>query len=195
MLKNIIIGFSLVITPSLIPGLEIVVIKPEQRQVVKELIIDVAYEVFQLGVDKKDFQKEVDTSDEFFDIENVEEVYLNNRGLFLVVVDDNHNVVGSGALKRLDDDIAELKRMWFLKEYRGKGLALELTNQLIDFAKVHGYKKIRLDIWLPEKQQRAIAFYKKLGFYEIEPYNQSSAKLFMEKRINEVADLSDESKL
>jgi putative acetyltransferase len=154
-------------------------IKPEECQAAKELVVDTAYEVFQLTIDKNQFLQELDAADEFYDIENMQEVYLNNNGLFLVLIDDQ-KIVGTGALKKLDDSTAELKRMWFLKEYRGKGYALKMVNQLLSFARLQGYTKIRLDVWSPQNQQQAIAFYRKIGFYEIERYNRSPAKFFME---------------
>jgi putative acetyltransferase len=94
---------------------------------------------------------------------------------------DGEKIVGAGAIKKCTDEICELKRMWFLKEYRGKGLGSQMAYQLLAFAKDHGYAKIRLDIYFPQVQDRAITLYKKLGFYEIAPYNDSPAKIFMEK--------------
>lgn len=56
----------------------------------------------------------------------------------------------------------------------------KIAEQLITFAKEHGYKKIVLDVWKPEHQKPAVNLYRKLGFYEIEAYNNSPAQLFME---------------
>ena len=54
---------------------------------------------------------------------------------------------------------------------------------LFDFAKKVGYQKIRLDLASKECQSRALEFYKKLGFYQIERYNDSPCEVFMEMKL------------
>jgi putative acetyltransferase len=90
-------------------------------------------------------------------------------------------VVGCGGIKRLNDEICELKRMWLLNNYRGQGLGFQLAKTLLDFAERVGYKRIRLDVFSQEKQTNAIAFYRQLGFYSINHYNDSPCEVFMEK--------------
>lgn len=162
--------------------IEIKIIKPEQSQKAKEIVLDTALETFQLTTERAEFLQQLDAAGEFYDIEHIEEVYFNNKGLFLVLMDDE-NLVGTGAIKRLDDSTSELKRMWFLKEYRGKGWGLKMVHQLFAFAKEQGYKKVCLAVWDPQNQQQAVSFYKKNGFYEIAPYKQSPSKLYMEKKL------------
>ncbi|MEP0782010.1 GNAT family N-acetyltransferase [Microcoleus sp. ZQ-A2] len=114
------------------------------------------------------------------DIDDVYSHYLDKGGTFLVLL-DQERVVGSGAIRRLNDDICELKRMWFLKEYRGRGLAKNMVQLLLDFARNAGYKKVRLDLFDEQKQAQALEFYKRIGFYAIAPYNDSFCTVFMEK--------------
>ncbi|MEM6752731.1 MAG: GNAT family N-acetyltransferase [Cyanobacteria bacterium P01_C01_bin.38] len=117
--------------------------------------------------------------DSMSDIEEIESHYFGNNGTFLVLLDENR-VVGSGAIRKLDNETCELKRMWFLKEYRGKGYSLQMVQMLFDFAIKAGYKKVRLDLANEERQSRALEFYRKLGFYPIERYNDSPCEVFME---------------
>jgi putative acetyltransferase len=63
------------------------------------------------------------------DLDDLNSHYFNNKGIFLVLI-DNGMIVGSGAIRRLSDDICELKRMWFLKDYRGKGLGWKMAQML-----------------------------------------------------------------
>jgi putative acetyltransferase len=114
------------------------------------------------------------------DIDDVESHYFDNGGTFLVVTDEER-VVGSGAIRRLDNDICELKRMWLLKEYRGRGLGMKMAQMLLDFARSAGYKKVRLDLLNPQKQTQALKLYQQLGFYVIARYNDTSCTVFMEK--------------
>lgn len=159
--------------------IEIKPIELHQIEEVKKVIITSAFEIFKPSEPFEEFEKKVNTAEEFKDINTVQESYLNN-GIFLVLL-DNNKVVGSGAIRALSNDICELKRMWFLKEYRGRGLGKLMTHKLLAFAQEKQYKKMRLDVYRPDVQEGAVVFYKKLGFYEIEPYNSSQAKLFMEK--------------
>jgi putative acetyltransferase len=159
---------------------EFMEIKPLQLDQVKEvkrIIVNCAFELWQPKYTIQELERMLDTDK---DLINVQASYFDNNGTFLVLL-DGHKVVGAGAIKNFDDETCELKRMWFLKEYRGKGFGLRIATQLLEFAKSHGYKKVRLDIYHPEMQAQAIALYRKLGFYEIKNYNNSTAQLFMEK--------------
>ena len=164
---------------TLAPGLEIKVIELSQIDEVKELITTIAYQIFRIPESMEQFKQEIIDTKQYYDIENVEKVYLNNNGLFLVLL-DGEKVVATGGIRKFDNETAELKRMWMLEEYRGQGWGTKIAQQLISFAKEHGYKKIRLAVWKPEYQEAAIGFYTKLGFYKIEADHQGRAKLFME---------------
>lgn len=163
-------------------NVEIKPIQMHQAKEVKRMILECAHELWQKECTIEEFEKELDDIDEFEDLQDVHASYFDNNGIFLVLL-DNQKVVGAGAIRNFNGEICELMRLWFLKEYRGKGLGLVMVNRLLDFAKAHGYKKIRLDVYHPEVQTRAVNFYRKLGFYEIEQYNNYPAKLFMEKAL------------
>ena len=156
--------------------LKIKLIQPQQVEEVTEVILEICQEVFQVD------RATILNYDDFVDLDNVEEHYFTNRGIFLVLL-DRQKVVGSGAIRYLENDICELKRMWIFQAYRGQGWGKKISEQLFAFAKKKGYKKIRLDLANTEKQQQAIAFYKNLGFYSIPPYNSSPCQVFMEKNI------------
>lgn len=118
---------------------------------------------------------------QFNDLDNLQSIYFANNGTFLVML-ANDMVVGMGAIKKIDDEMCELKRMYFAKDYRGIGLGKKMAETLLDHARKVGYKKIRLIVYNPAVQSSAIAFYKKLGFYEIPPYKQNvPIKFFAEK--------------
>lgn len=161
-------------------NIEIKLIEPCHIKDVKRMIIECTFEVWQPDSTIEEFEEEVNSTNEFNDLDNIQSMYCDAKGIFYVLT-DNNKVVGAGAIKKIDDEMCELKRMWFLKPYRGKGLGLAMAHKLLEFAKAQDYKKIRLDIYQPAKQERAAAFYRKLGFYEIDPYNDSPAQLFMEK--------------
>lgn len=156
--------------------LEIKPIESRQIEEVKELILTVNQEV--LKVDRSTI---LSVEEDFFeDLDNIQEHYLNNRGIFLVVL-DLQKVVGSGAIRYLENDICELKRMYLLKSSRGQGWGKKIGDKLLDFAQKKNYKRVRLDLANAEKQKPAMNFYKSLGFYSIPRYNSSPCQIFMEK--------------
>ena len=89
--------------------------------------------------------------------------------LFLAYLDDE--AVGVIALRMIDKDKCELKRLYVKKEARGKGIARMLVEKLIAEAKAIGYKTMYLDS-LPQLED-AIALYRKIGFSDTERYNRS----------------------
>lgn len=155
-------------------------IQPHQIEDVKQVILTVCQEVFQVS------EEVIRRYDDYSDIEQVRSHYFDNRGIFLVLLDDER-VVGCGAIRYLSSntsgDICELKRMWFLKDYRGQGWGTKMSNMLFNFAKRNGYTKVRLDTVDESKQAPAIKLYQRLGFYPIERYNDSTCTVFLEKAL------------
>ena len=102
-------------------------------------------------------------------------------GLLLVFCDDLP--VGCAGIRRLDNDIAELKRMYVKSEYRGLKIGLALLQQSIDLAKTLGYKKLRLDTLA--NMTKAQHLYKSFGFHEIDAYryNPLEGTIYMEKNL------------
>jgi putative acetyltransferase len=116
------------------------------------------------------------------DMHDVAGNYDRNGGLFLVLVDEAR-IVGTGALKRIDPNTAELGRMWFLAEYRDRGLGRRMAEQLLTFAREQNYRRVRLDT--SETCVDAIALFRKLGFQEIERYKPGPTSLFMELHLSD----------
>jgi putative acetyltransferase len=116
----------------------------------------------------------------FDDMENIAAQYREPTGIFLSLT-DNGRVVGTGAIRRLDDETCELKRMWFLPEYRGKGYGTKISERLFQFARAAGYKRVWLDT-VPVLEA-ANRMYRRLGFEPIERYNDGPGTIFMEKRL------------
>jgi len=88
--------------------------------------------------------------------------------------------VGCIAMRKLEDGICEMKRLYVKPEYRHFKIGRTLTEILITEAKLAGYANMRLDT-IPT-MQAAIELYKSLGFQEIEPYrfNPVPGALYME---------------
>jgi putative acetyltransferase len=156
-------------------------IQPHHVQAARDIIIDNAF-ALQLvpSHTREQAQQELDLRKDLDDLNNIQELYFNNRGVFLVAL-DGAQVVGMGAIQYLDDEVCELRRMHIVKEYQGQGLGKFIAHNLLTMAKKLGYKKMRLWVYSPETQVAAVHLYKNLGFYEIPPYVHCKGKLFMEK--------------
>jgi putative acetyltransferase len=112
------------------------------------------------------------------DVDDYERQYGPPDGRFLVAL-DGEEIVGTGALRRIDDETAELRRMWLLEAYHGQGIGYRLVLELFTFARGAGYRRVRLST--SAVQERAIRFYERLGFYPIPPYRDTDDEVFLER--------------
>jgi len=99
--------------------------------------------------------------------------------LFLAV--SAGRVAGSVALRKLEDGICEMKRLFVRDQFRGQKIGIGLLEKLISEAAEIGYRKLRLDTY-PPKMGKAVQIYESYGFQQIEPYyhNPFGETLFME---------------
>jgi len=87
-----------------------------------------------------------------------------------IVIFENDKAIACGAIKPIDGSAMEVKRMFTLPEYRGKGLAVSVLKELEIWAKELGYEKTVLETG--KKQIEAVALYKKCNYSIIPNYGQ-----------------------
>jgi putative acetyltransferase len=160
--------------------IEIHPIQAHQINDAKYVVSAVAQRIFLPENTPQEFYDILEEEKELQDMDDYQTVYENNRGLFLVVT-DQEKVVGTGGVKKIDTKTAEIKRLWLLEDYHGLRIGYQIMTRLLDFARENHYQLVRLQT--SQVQTRAIAFYKKLGFYQIESYRESRDDLSMEMKL------------
>lgn len=98
----------------------------------------------------------------------------------IILCKQDNEFVGCVAIRKMDNDTAELKRMFVREGFQGMGIGKTLLQKAIELAVSENYSRIRLDTlnyMLP-----AINLYKSHGFYEIPAYynNPNATALYFE---------------
>ena len=105
------------------------------------------------------------------------------RGVFLVAYVDGE-AVACGATRLYDTHPSEIKRMYVIPEYRGRGIAGRLLNELERHAQALGARELVLETG--DRQPEAIALYSRAGFTRIPlfgEYLDSPLSVCMGKRL------------
>ena len=126
-----------------------------------------------LDLSFQDFEKELDA---------IDKQYNKPKGALILAYKEK-TAVGCAAIRELDSETAELKRMYVHPDNRGLQIGRKLLELSIETAKKLNYKKIRLDT-LPTMLY-AQRLYRMSGFFEIPSYrfNPVSGAVYMEKKL------------
>lgn len=120
---------------------------------------------------------EYDDWEDYFNRMSFEE-YQNEGSKFWIALNDKDEVIGTiGALKVSSEEV-KMNSLYVNSNYRKLGIAKELYELLINFAKQQGYKKITLRTFF--KFVNAINFYEKIGIVK---YDQDDESYFYMKML------------
>jgi len=81
---------------------------------------------------------------------------------YVILAYENNDAAGCGAIRHYTNDTVEVKRMYVVKDKRGKGIASLVLNDLENWTKELGFKKMVLETGI--NQPEAVSFYKKHGY-------------------------------
>jgi ribosomal protein S18 acetylase RimI-like enzyme len=119
-------------------------------------------------------QQDIRLIDSYFDAAAFDEElaampgkYVPPRGqLLLATLGDSP--AGCVALRDIDVDTCEMKRMFVYPQHHGRGVGRALAEAIVAEARALGYRRMRLDTSI--RQDEAQGLYRSLGFRIIEPY-------------------------
>ena len=107
-------------------------------------------------------------------------------GIIYLLVDGG-NVAGMGALRRLRDEVGEIKRMYIRPLHRGKGYGKQMVNELLKAGRELGCSSFILET--SNFMTVAQHIYRSAGFVEREEYPESETptilrpyQMYMEKK-------------
>ena len=102
----------------------------------------------------------------------------------IILCTEKNEFIGCVGIRKIETDIAELKRMFIKPAYQKRGIGKTLLEKAIELAIRLNYKTIRLDTL--NYMTAAINLYKQYGFYEIPPYyhNPNKTAVYFEIKLN-----------
>jgi GNAT superfamily N-acetyltransferase len=121
--------------------------------------------LFKKYADSLEFDLEFQRFDE--ELASLEEMYSPPAGC-LLLAEYSGKIAGCVGLRRFEEGVCEMKRMYVLPEFRGKKIGRELAVRVVEEARKFGYERMRLDTIASMKE--ADALYRSLGFHPIDAY-------------------------
>ncbi|HEY3827944.1 MAG TPA: GNAT family N-acetyltransferase [Solirubrobacteraceae bacterium] len=112
---------------------------------------------------------------------------LLNPAVTLFSIRCRGELVAIGALKRLDDQHAELKTMHTAEHVRGLGIGRAMLDYLLAVARERGFERVSLETGSMEAFAPARSLYMSAGFAPCEPfgdYHRSPNSTYMTMRVS-----------
>lgn len=88
------------------------------------------------------------------------------------------DAAGTVALRKMDEGVCEMKRLYVKPAFRGRrtadgrSIGRALAEDIVTIGRERGYRRLRLDT-IGGKMLQALSLYRSMGFVEIPPYYAS----------------------
>ena len=92
----------------------------------------------------------------------------------ILLAKETSEAVGCVALRRISEDVCEMKRLYVKSAFREQGLGRKLAEYVIGEGRARGYRIMKLDT-LPSMRE-ALRLYESLGFRKTAPYRYNPVK-------------------
>jgi putative acetyltransferase len=105
--------------------------------------------------------------------------------LWAVIIYDDEKAIGCAAIKKYKEKTAEVKRVFVSNNYRGKGIARKLIDELEKAARLEGYRQLLLETG--KSNNVAIKMYQNFHYKIIDnyaPYDKMSDSVCMKKDLS-----------
>ncbi|MDD4331458.1 MAG: GNAT family N-acetyltransferase [Methanosarcinaceae archaeon] len=113
------------------------------------------------------------------DLKDIENYYFKKGGCFFVGLSETGQLMGTSAVRNINSQRCEIRRIYLKKEYRGKGYGKKLFLKALDFAETNfSSARLKTDASL----SKAINMYLKEGFIYLK---EESKYLYFEKEFAE----------
>lgn len=117
-----------------------------------------------------------------FELNNLDRIYKTPKGT-IILAKSGKEIAGCVALKPIEENNCEMKRLYVKPTFRNTGLGKKLIETIIKFAQNNNYEKMKLDTLT--KLEPAVKLYKLYEFVETKPYvyNPLNDVLYFEKTL------------
>ena len=88
------------------------------------------------------------------------------KGGALLIGFEDENPIATIAIKRIDEDTCEAKRLYIKPDYRGKDYARVLMNEMLKRSRHLGFKEVTFTT-KPAVMRVGYGLYKRMGFEEV----------------------------
>lgn len=104
------------------------------------------------------------------DLSDIENYYFSKNGWF-AVIEKESEIIGSYGIFKIDEKTCELRKMYLLNNYQGKGLGKLMMEDALKKTRELGYSVIVLET--NNLLDKAITLYSKYGFVQYNPNHLS----------------------
>ncbi|AUZ27710.1 N-acetyltransferase [Bacillus cabrialesii] len=139
----------------------------EDLKILQEISVETFNDTFKDQNSSENMKAYLDSA---FNTEQLEKELSNISSQFFFVY-CHHEVAGylkvntdHAQSEEMGDESLEIERIYIKKEFQKHGLGKHLLHKALDIALECNKKKIWLGVW--EKNENAVAFYKKMGFVQ-----------------------------